>query len=252
MADNILCGLDGEPIGFDFLTAAVANIEGSSAAVTAVDVVAGTENKLPTSHSAVLSLRRGAGDALPFKLFVKKVSAEGMKHKPWTDRRRTLAYSRTELNFYTEFAEALCACGIRLPRFASAVDQLAPLLDDCTTDSPGEEPQADLLQAGGCILFLECLPETLTQCSSISFSQAQEALTAAAALHAAAWGDESLLTRAAARLQQYGGACSLSIRNPNELNRVRSNWERFVNFFSVFDPVLFAKPNILALVSPKH
>ena len=61
--------------------------------VTGVEVVAGSENKFPTSHSAILRLARQDADSST--LFVKKVSCKAMEHKPWADRRRTLAYSRT-------------------------------------------------------------------------------------------------------------------------------------------------------------
>ena len=46
MATDILSGLDGEKLDVAFLTSAVENLEGSScAAVTAAEVVDGTENK---------------------------------------------------------------------------------------------------------------------------------------------------------------------------------------------------------------
>eukprot|EP00961_Rhodomonas_salina_P259268 3503205-Rhodomonas_salina.1 len=101
-AQNILCGLDGEPIGYTTFSEALARVEGStSSEVTGVEII--TENFFPTSQTAVLKLQ--CGDAGEKKLFVKKVSALAMAHKPWTDRRRTLAYSRTEMRFYNEFAQ---------------------------------------------------------------------------------------------------------------------------------------------------
>ena len=46
MATDILSGLDGEKLDVAFLTSAVENLEGRScAAVTAAEVVSGTENK---------------------------------------------------------------------------------------------------------------------------------------------------------------------------------------------------------------
>ena len=73
------------------------------------------------------------------------------------------------------------------------------------------------------------------------------ALEAVANLHAACWEDRPLLARAAERLQRHGGAYNLSIRNPKELARIRSNWENFVGTFTPHDPELFAAPSILSL-----
>jgi hypothetical protein len=46
---------------------------------------------------------------------LKKVSAAAMAHKAWPDRRRTLAYSRTELRVYQEFAPELVTRGVKIP-----------------------------------------------------------------------------------------------------------------------------------------
>ena len=73
------------------------------------------------------------------------------------------------------------------------------------------------------------------------------ALAAAARLHAAAWEDQELLGTAATRLQRHGGAFALSIRNPKELTKIRSNWENFCGTFASHAPELFAKPGIVAL-----
>lgn len=244
MAEDILCGLDGKPVCLELLSSAVGQ------KVTSIEVVPGSENKFPTSHSAILSLSGEDGRTLR-KLFVKKVSAEAMKHKAWADRRRTLAYSRTEMRFYKEFAPELVARGVNVPRLAATVDCLGPLLgeDSAVADPPGDEPPEEVLNQGGGMLFLECAPQHLTQCSPISAAQARAALTTIAGMHAAAWGDEALLSPAAARLQQYGGSFSLSIRNPKELAKLCSNWERFVAVFGEHNPTLFQKPSVLALGS---
>jgi hypothetical protein len=249
--DDILCGLDGKPVGFELLSSAVEALGGAVGQVTGVEVVPGSENKFPTSHSAILSLSGAGGSTPSTKIFVKKVSAEAMKHKAWADRRRTLAYSRTEMRFYKEFAPKLVARGVHLPRLAATIDRLGPLLGEgsAVADPPGDEPPQEVLSGSGGMLFLECAPAHLTQCSPISSAQARDALTTIAGMHAAAWGDEPLLSAAAGRLQQYGGSFSLSIRNPKELAKLRSNWERFVSVFAEHDPALFQKPGIAELGS---
>lgn len=94
--------------------------------------------------------------------------------------------------------------------------------------------------------MLECV-EGYTQTSPVDHAQAGLALKALAALHAAAWEDTALLTKAAERLQRHGGSFSLSIRNPKELTKINDNWSRFVTTFTPFDPELFGRPEILKL-----
>jgi len=208
-SNDILLGLDGAPLGLPFLSKALTELDGRGRAVTSVEVVSGSEKNFPTSHSAILSLSCGDGGAST-PLFVKKVSAEAMKHKAWQDRRRTLAYSRTEMRFYREFASTLSARGVCLPRLAATMDLLGPLLGNSeVADPPGDEPPAHVLAHGGGLLLIECASPTLTQCSPISFAQAGDALACVARLHAAAWADVPLLSSAAARLQRFGGSFSL-------------------------------------------
>jgi len=151
-ADSILCGLDGDPLSHELLLAALEALGGGQGSGITVSVVPGSENKFPTSHSAILSLMSKDSGAPASQLFVKKVSAEAMKHKQWADRRRTLAYSRTEMRFYTEFAPHLVACGVRVPRLAATVDRLGPLLgeDSAVSDPPGDEPPQEVLDALVC------------------------------------------------------------------------------------------------------
>eukprot|EP00961_Rhodomonas_salina_P065258 878049-Rhodomonas_salina.2 len=52
MADDILCGLNGVPITCEVLSKALQGLDGpDAAAVTSVEIVPGTENRFPTSHS---------------------------------------------------------------------------------------------------------------------------------------------------------------------------------------------------------
>lgn len=67
---------------------------------------------------------------------------------------------------------------------------------------------ASLLGEGGGILMLESV-EGYTQLSPVNEKQAAIALAALAKLHAAAWEDADLLSKAASRLQRHGGSFSL-------------------------------------------
>ena len=161
---------------------------------------------------------------------------------------RTLAYSRTEMRFYSEFAAELAARGVRVPRLAAGVDNLDHLLgESAVADAPGAAPDAEHLRGGGGILLLECVDARLEQRSPVSFGQAAAALRTVAGMHAAAWEDTALLQRAAERLQRHGGSFSLSIRNPAELTKLRPNWERFVGVFAPCAPGLFGQERILQL-----
>ena len=239
---DVLRGLDGVPLDLATLTTALAALltpvepadgaAGAGAAgaagaaqaqaqVTAASVVQGTENKFPTSHSAVLRLATAEG-AASGDVFLKRVTASAMQHKPWADRQRTLKYIRTELRFYAEFAPTLAGRGVSLPRVAHLDGQLEALGDDEVGDPAREEPSPEALARCGALLFLQ--PVSLAsydQASPLAADRALVALAAAARLHAAAWEDTELLTRAASRLQRNGGAYSLSIRNPKELTKVR-------------------------------
>jgi hypothetical protein len=135
---DLLNGLDGTPHSPAALAQAVAALGGAHAVVSSVAVVEGTENLFPTSHSAVLSLGTASGGA-PQPLFLKKVTAAAMAHKPWADRRRTLAYIRTELRFYGEFGAMLRERGVPLPRAALLDGQLAALGETEVASPPGAE-----------------------------------------------------------------------------------------------------------------
>ncbi|KAK3279066.1 hypothetical protein CYMTET_13031 [Cymbomonas tetramitiformis] len=241
---------ESKVIGLIDLSQALAALDDSSPGpeVIAVEVLPGSENKFPTSHSAVLSLSLlDDSSNLSRTLFIKKVTAAAMAHKPWADRRRTLAYIRTEMRFYQEFAEALASrAGVRIPRAGITRGRLEALGDSEVGDPAGEEPAQEVLRDCGAILLLECA-EGYEQMSPLPPRRAEAALAAAARLHAAGWEQQELLQAAAGRLQRHGGSFALSIRNPKELTKLRGNWARFVDTFGPLAPELFARPSVLQL-----
>lgn len=248
---DVLRGLDGEPLTSEILSAALSSLSGGGGAieVTGVDLMEGSENKFPTSHSAVLQLRTAtaAEDTPPRTMFLKKVTAAAMAHKPWADRQRTLKYIRTELRFYDEFAPQLAARGVPLPKVGLLRGQLECLGDDEVATPARPEPSAEELVRCGALLFLEPIKDGYEQGSPLAPERALVALAAAARLHAAAWEDKDLLSAAAGRLQRHGGAFALSIRNPKELTKITGNWEKFCGTFTPHAPELFAQPGIRAL-----
>ena len=251
-ASNLCDGLDGAPLCRGLLGRALTGLlaageaRGEPLTVTGAAVVAGTENRFPTSHSGVVLLATSDGSTQ--SLFVKKVTAVAMAHKPWADRQRTLKYIRTELRFYQEFAPRLAAHGVPLPRLALAEGQLAALGDTEVADPPIDEPSEEALRQCGAVLFLEPVIG-FEQASPLPPDRALVALAAVARFHAAAWEDAEILSAAAKRLQRHGGAFSLSIRNPKELTKIEPNWAAFVKTFTPYAPELFAQPSVAALGS---
>ena len=245
---DVLKGIDGAPLDLAALSAALAALAPDTRqSVASASVVAGTENKFPTSHSAVLRLATAEG-AASSDVFLKRVTASAMAHKPWADRQRTLKYIRTELRFYAEFAPLLRERGVPLPRVAHLQGQLEALGDDEVGDPAREEPSPEALSRCGALLFLEPISlAAYDQASPLAPERALVALAAAARLHAAAWEDAELLTKAASRLQRNGGAYSLSIRNPKELTKLQPNWAKFVETWSGHAPELLGQPRIVAL-----
>jgi hypothetical protein len=255
MADFLL-GLDGEPISPARMSEALAMLDDTnpSQTVTVVDIVPGTECRQGNANSVVLSLSLSNTDATA-TLFLKKVSPQAFGDKSWTDLRRTLAYARTEVRFYREFATRLRTKGVKIPRCALIDERLELLLGNSEVVAPPDEtePSVELLHAGGALLFLETVDSTnFFQLSPLNESQATTALRAAADMHAAAFEDRALLTSAATRLQRYGGSFALSIRNPKELTKLHSNWIRFIEMFASYDPALFARPTVCKLGERLH
>ncbi|KAH8053544.1 phosphotransferase-like protein [Aureococcus anophagefferens] len=211
-ASDIRHGLDGAPHArvLEALRALGPVADGASVAATTV----ADELKQPNSHSAVLRLELSDGAAR--EVFVKKVTARHLAHKPWADRRRSLAYARCELRFYREFAPGL---DVGTPRVA--------LLEDAGLEDLGDaEPPAAALETCGAVMWLETVRGGFEQ---------------------AAWEDEAVLGRAAERLQRHG-SLALSIRNPKELERLEANWATFkANFAAVAPPGFFDAPGVADL-----
>mmetsp|Transcript_16145 Transcript_16145/g.50748 ORF Transcript_16145/g.50748 Transcript_16145/m.50748 type:complete len:389 (-) Transcript_16145:136-1302(-) len=241
-----LLGLDGQPLSNDLLSDALRAVTGERA--PAVTSAQASECSGAGGLSAVLSLSAG-GTAEAQSLFVKKISAEALSKSAWPDRRRNLAYARTEARFYTEFAPELAAAGCRVPKVGLVVADLSALGEDSEVIGPaGDEPSEEALRGCGALLLLEPAgPERWWQGSPLSEDQACQSLAAVAGLHAAAWGDSGLLGRAASRLQRHGGAFALPIRNPAEVTKIPDNWARFVEAFSPEDPSLFQQPGVARL-----
>ena len=151
---SILCGLDGAtPVSCEALTHALAVLredEASPLLVDGVDVA--LECSGSGGHSAVLNLA-AAGEQ--HSLFMKKITAAAMAQRPWADRRRSLAYARTEVRFYQEFAPRLRSSSCRIPRVASIEAQLEALGEGEVSAAAGEEPTDEQLQGCGAIFILE-------------------------------------------------------------------------------------------------
>jgi hypothetical protein len=185
---------------------------------------------------------------LPKTAFVKMVDAVqySSEKKSWTDLRRTLMYCRTEVCFYNEILPDLVQTSAvfadATPHVYLARYDLEGLIaeEEGATDPSSEGPiQVDWLhQAGadkkGGFLVMEGIShEDYFQDSPISIHQAKQTLSAIAGLHAAAWQDEAVLTRAADRLSR--GSYHLKIRNPKELEGIPDAWAHFVNAFQDLD-----------------
>jgi hypothetical protein len=251
-SSELLRGVDGKAITFPQLAEVLQSLEGTKKEVVSVRVT--SELLQPGSHSGVLHLTIDGGETST--LFLKKIAAthEPLAQRPWPDRRRTLAYARTEARFYEEFAadEELAArlarLRVRLPRLALSDNTLDVVLGDAAVhEAAGDEPSAEAQAAAGAVLFLEECAEGFRQVSPLNEPMARQALRAVAGLHASCWEDEPLLRRASERLQRHGGVYALEIRSPAERTRLKPNWDAFVSAFRAFEPELFDRPSVAAL-----
>ena len=249
---GLLTDVRGRAISLPQLSNVLTSLDGQRKEVTGVEVA--SELMQPGSHSGILRLSL-AGGAAPRSVFLKRITATHvpMADRPWPDRRRTLAYARTEARFYQEFAadgamEArLMRLGVRLPRLAMSENSMDTLLGDAAVhEAAGEEPSAELQAGAGAMLFMEC-GEGYTQASPLSETQAKVALRAVAGLHAAGWEDEPMLRRASERLQRHGGVYALEIRSPAELTKLQPNWDAFCGAFGDLEPELFERPGVAGL-----
>ena len=241
---SLLTTVDGVPLPPAMLSAAMGKWWNSS---TKIEIAPGSELLQAGSHTGLL---RDAADP-SHAVFVKKVTATMVANKPWNDRRRVLLYIRNELRLYGEFAASLRSRGVSIPSVSHMVgNNLDGIEYDDDDGCDEEEPPPEFLANCGALLFMEPLmdPSRYVQTSPLSPSQASRLLTAAARLHAAAWEDEAILTRAAARLQRHGGSFALSARNPKELLGLPASWEVFAAAFEPSAPPgFFARKEIAAL-----
>ena len=231
-SDDLLTGLDGHAIATSQLASVLDTLDGveSSNSVSSVEVT--SDLLQPGSHSGVLRISTEGGGA-PRSVFLKKITATHapMAQRSWHDRRKTLAYARTESRFYQEFAPEVARRGVRMPKLGLSDNRLDSVLGDAAVhDAAGDEPGSEVQLAAGALLLLECA-EGLVQASPLSEAQACEALRAVAGLHAAAWEDEPMLRRASERLQRHGGVYALGIRSPAEVAKIRPNWNAFAAEF---------------------
>lgn len=247
----LLLDLDGLPVTLPKLSSVLKALDGNDREVVGATVE--VEIVQPGSHAGVISLTLSNGDT--GSVFLKKITATHapMAQRPWPDRRRTLAYSRTETRFYHEFAAdaelagRFARLGVCLPRLALGENRLDAMLGESAVhESAGEEPSAEAQAAAGALLFLECAIG-FRQASPVSEAQAKQALRALAGLHAACWEDETTLRRASERLQRHGGVYALEIRSPAELTKLKPNWDAFVGAFGALEPELFERPGVAAL-----
>ena len=102
-SDDLLCDLDGAATSNEKISTVLSSLANLECTVDGIE----TESELlqPGSHTGVLRVTM-ANEAKPRRVFLKKVTAKHapMAQRPWPDRRRTLAYARTEMRFYQEFA----------------------------------------------------------------------------------------------------------------------------------------------------
>lgn len=239
---TLLTAIDGGQLPLSALSAASL---GAWDASTRIEIAPGSELVQAGSHTGIL--RDANDDQHKHQIFLKKVTASLVANKSWNDRRRILLYIRNELRFYDEFAGTLRSRGVSIPAVSHMVDENLDGIEQYD-----EEPPPELLSRCGALVFMEPLadPTRYEQTSPLTPSQAKRLLSAAARLHAAAWEDESLLSRAAERLQRHGGSFALTARNPKELRELPASWDRFVAAFTpAAPPSFFSRPEIAALGS---
>jgi thiamine kinase-like enzyme len=190
----------------------------------------------------------------PRMVFCKRVIAADYisAKKDWNDLRRTLCYARTESRFYANFAPILAQRGgfaCMTPRVYHASHEFsdwiseeepadgapAALLDPSNNKIVDKNKDAlsgnDAQEKGGGLLLLEYISqEDYFQESPLTVKECHLSLHAVARLHAAAWQDVDLLTRAQRDLSL--SSFHLQTRNPKELAGIQEAWEQ--GFFQGF------------------
>jgi len=231
---ELLRDLDGIPID----AARLSRTLGQS--VRSLSVVPGTERIWPQSHSAklILSFEDDAQAHLP--LYLKKIDASAMQAKSLQALKRDLVGNRIEARFYAEFAPELTRRGLLLPQVLVSEENM-PHLDT------GHEDE-ELLRKGGVLFLMESV-EGYEQTAPLSFEQATSSVTALAALHAAALGDKTLLTKAAERLHPLGGYWTLTQRGEGEMATMKDNWESVRQSFLPLLPDLLERPEIIQIAA---
>lgn len=253
-ASDLLCGVDGNDFTFALYADVLKVLDDGETEHKVVGAETESEALQPGSHSGIVRLSL-ADSAAPRNVFLKKITAKHapMVQRPWADRRRTLAYARTEARFYQEFASdediaaRLAQLGVRLPRLGLSENSLDAVLGDSAVHEPaGDEPSAEVQAGAGAVLFLE-KAEGYVQASPLNELQIHQALRAVASFHASFWEDESTLRRAASRLQRHGGVYALEIRSAAELLKLKPNWDAFMSEFRSSAPEVFERPGVAAL-----
>jgi len=187
-------------------------------------------------------------------LFVKYVDPKKYSHKVWTDLRRTIHYTRTEVRFYTEILPLLKE-DIRdgwpvCPEIYLAEYDLEGLMeeDESTeaqqTNIPSSlpssssarlEPQynendVSALEGRYGIIVMDNA-EKASNCfqrAPLRQPMAVAGVKAIAKFHAAAFQNKEILEKVSDRLCRYGGSYHLKNRNPAEMSLLVSAWEGFV------------------------
>lgn len=173
-------------------------------------------------------------------VFVKCVDASQYSSKSWPDFRRTLMYLRTEVRFYKEIVPDLQERGLNVtPRIFHADYNLDGLIDEeeKATAQGIMEPSEWSAEGKGGSIIMESIGDPFFQDSPITLDQAKETLSAVAALHASAWEDVELLTKAERWLSR--GSYHLKTRNVKELAGMEQAWDHFSTHFRHLDPPLF-------------
>ena len=97
------------------------------------------------------------------------------------------------------------------------------------------------------MLFLSFLPPAdYYQASPLSFDEVCSTLKAIARLHASAWEDVELLEELQSATG-IAGSYTLPNRNPIELERVGSNWSKYLSEFNAVDPTFCGRPEVKSL-----